>query len=122
MYYNRLYEHWWGSSAQIQRRPAPSVAVPSPADKVEDKLVNGGVLESTRTSDKLDFDASLLLSECHAAYQATQRSVREVQEKLSAMVQQHCGVQEGQLNSEGEKENATTEMSDIQGSVDAEQW
>lgn len=43
--------------------------------------------------DQLDFDASLLLSERHAACQATQRSVRDIQERLAAMVRLHSRAQ-----------------------------
>lgn len=97
-------------------------------------MVNGGVSESeesvcpaTTRFDKLGFDASLLLSELHAACQATQRSMRELQERLAAMVLQHSRAQGGQLHS-GEKEadtpvqiSTTRESSDSQGSADAGQ-
>lgn len=97
-------------------------------------MLNGGTSESeesvcpaTRRSDKLDFDASLLLSERHAACQAFQRSVREIQERLAAMVLQHSRAQGGQLDS-GEKEadaptqmSTTRQSSDSQGSADAGQ-
>ncbi|XP_070839743.1 gem-associated protein 5 [Chaetodon trifascialis] len=114
IHYQRLYEHWWSLSTQIQNRAADS----NPTDEVKDKMVNGGASESeesvcpaTRRSDKLDFDASLLLSERHAACQAVQRSVREIQERLAAMVLQHSRAQGGQLDS-GEKEaDAPTQIS-----------
>uniref|UniRef100_A0A8C9WXC8 Gem nuclear organelle associated protein 5 n=1 Tax=Sander lucioperca TaxID=283035 RepID=A0A8C9WXC8_SANLU len=91
VHYHRLYQHWWTHSAQIQ-------------------TVNGGVSEpegsvcpATGSFGELDFDASVLLSEHHAACQATQRSVREIQERLAAMVLQHSRAQGGQLHPE-EKE------------------
>lgn len=46
--------------------------------------------------DKLDFDASLLLSEPHAAAQATQRSVKDIQERLAVMVMRHSRAQGSQ--------------------------
>uniref|UniRef100_A0A3Q0RWZ4 Gem nuclear organelle associated protein 5 n=1 Tax=Amphilophus citrinellus TaxID=61819 RepID=A0A3Q0RWZ4_AMPCI len=68
VHYYHLYECWWKTSTSC---PV------------------GGKF------DKLDFDASLLLSESHAACQATQRSVREIQQKLGAMVLQHSQTQGG---------------------------
>lgn len=41
----------------------------------------------------------MLFSERHAGFQAAQRSVREVQEKLSTMVQQHSSAQGGESDS-----------------------
>lgn len=40
----------------------------------------------------------MLFSEQHADYQAAQRSVRELQEKLSIMVLQHSRAQGGQAD------------------------
>lgn len=126
VHYHHLYEHWWSNSAQIQSRFPLTAADSSPADNV-----NGGVSESeelvcpvTRRSEKLDFDASLLLFELHAAYQATQRSVREIQERLSAIMLQHSRAQGGRLDSAEEEVDGptqistTSESSDIQGSAD----
>lgn len=97
---------------------------------MKDKVVNGGgvsVSEESVCCDKLDFDASVLLSEHHAACQATQRSVREIQERLATMVLKHSRAQGGQLDS-GEKEadglaqiSSTRESSDSQGSADVGQ-
>ncbi|KAM4620896.1 gem-associated protein 5 [Polymixia lowei] len=53
---------------------------------------------STDTEGKIGFDASVLLSEAHAAYQDTQRLVSEVQERLSNMVVQHGRSQGTQLS------------------------
>lgn len=58
----------------------------------------------------------MLFSEQHADFQATQRSVREVQEKLSTMVLQHSRAQGGQLDP---AESDTSEMPDSQRAVDA---
>ncbi|KAI3373888.1 hypothetical protein L3Q82_022456, partial [Scortum barcoo] len=130
--YHHLYKLWWSSSLQIRSRSSLPAADCSPEDEPKDKVVNGGVSEAeesvcpaTRASDKLDFDASLLLSEGHAAYQAAQRTVREIQERLSAIVLQHSRAQGGQLHS-GENEvdtsrQITKEPSDSQTSADAEQ-
>uniref|UniRef100_UPI0037E7425A gem-associated protein 5 n=1 Tax=Semicossyphus pulcher TaxID=241346 RepID=UPI0037E7425A len=130
VHYHRLYEHWWRNSTQIQNGFSHSAADSSPGDELKEKVVNGGVSESEesvcpepRRFDKLDFNASLLLSEPHAACQAAQRSAREIQERLAAMVLQHSRVQGGVLGS-GEKEaSAATqtsgESSDNQGSADA---
>lgn len=125
--YQHLYEHWWRSSTRITNG---SAADSSPADELKDKVMNGGISESeesvcpaTRRCDKLDFDASLLLSERHAACQAVQRSVREVQERLAAMVVQHGRAQEEKPDS-AEKEtdgpaqiSTTTESPDSQASA-----
>ncbi|XP_051257199.1 gem-associated protein 5 [Dicentrarchus labrax] len=123
VHYQHLYEHWWSNAIQIQNGCSRSAVDSSPGDEVKDKVVNGGVSEegvcpATRL-DKLDFDASLLLSEQHAACQATQRSVIEIQERLAAMVLQHSRAQGPQLDS-GEKEPDTpTQISNSQGSADA---
>ncbi|KAF1378166.1 hypothetical protein PFLUV_G00187570 [Perca fluviatilis] len=106
VHYHRLYQHWWTRSAQIQSRVPLSAA----GDGAQDGAVNGGVsapegsaCPATGSVGELDFDASALLSEHHAACQATQRSVREIQERLAAMVLQHSRAQGGQLHP-GEEE------------------
>lgn len=58
----------------------------------------------------------MLFSEQHAHYQATQRSVREVQEKLSTMVLQHSRARGDQPDP---AEPDTREMPDSQRSADA---
>ncbi|XP_061659471.1 gem-associated protein 5 [Syngnathoides biaculeatus] len=70
--YHRLYEFWW-------RRPANGVGVD----------LEGPPGEETKASVEPDFDASLLLSEAHAACQAERRATEEVQERLAAMVARH---------------------------------
>ncbi|XP_070699947.1 gem-associated protein 5 [Pempheris klunzingeri] len=123
--YHLLYQRWWSKTTQIQNRffhPAPSS---SPGESMRDKVVNGGAPESedsvcpaTRGCDKLDFNASLLLSEPHAASQATQRSIREIQERLAAMVLQHSRAQGGQHDGEADapsQTSTTREPSDSQG-------
>ncbi|KAM9347919.1 gem-associated protein 5 [Symphorus nematophorus] len=117
VHYQHLYEHWWSSSTHIQN------GFPSPADNVKDKVVNGGVSESeaaTRRFDKLDFDASLLLSEHHAVCQAAQRSVREIQEQLAAMVLQHSRAQGGQLDSGERGADTSTQISTSRESSDSQ--
>lgn len=60
----------------------------------------------------------MLLSEQHAVYQAAQKSVREIQEKLSTMVLQHNRVRESQPDlAEGESD--TEEVPASQRSADA---
>eukprot|EP00064_Thunnus_orientalis_P005982 superscaffoldBa00000603_g5996 len=131
---HRLYERWWSRSAynqKVQNGCSPSAADSSPGDETKDKVVNGGSSESGQSSicsangrfGELGFDASLLLSEPHAACQATQRSVREIQERLAAMVLKHGRAQGGQLDT-GEKQAdspAAGESSDSQGPSDAGQ-
>uniref|UniRef100_A0A3B4G7R7 Gem nuclear organelle associated protein 5 n=1 Tax=Pundamilia nyererei TaxID=303518 RepID=A0A3B4G7R7_9CICH len=97
--YHRLYECWWRTSGGKTHRP-----------------VSGSF-------HKLGLDPSLLLCEPHAACQATQRAVRQIQQQLAAMVQQHSQTQGGQLDS-GEKRDdspavisTTRESSDSQDSV-----
>ncbi|CAK6979066.1 gem-associated protein 5 [Scomber scombrus] len=94
---HRLYERWWSLSADTQR-------VPNGDEAKEDEAENGASSSSSSSSsssgrsvdDKLDFDASPLLSERHAACQAAQRSVREIQERLSSMVLQHSSRAQGE--------------------------
>ncbi|XP_029304088.1 gem-associated protein 5 [Cottoperca gobio] len=123
--YHRLYQQWWRISTQMQSGLSLSAADSDPGDEVNDKVVNGGVSESgqsvcpaTRRFDNLDFDASVLLSERHAACQASQRSVREIQERLAALVLRHSRAQGGQLES-GEKEaDSTAQTSDTREASD----
>uniref|UniRef100_A0A3Q4HGP8 Gem (nuclear organelle) associated protein 5 n=1 Tax=Neolamprologus brichardi TaxID=32507 RepID=A0A3Q4HGP8_NEOBR len=119
---------------QIQNGLSLSLADSSPEGEVKDEVSNGGLLESAETQrpvsgsfHKLGLDPSLLLCEPHAACQATQRAVREIQQQLAAMVQQHSQTQGGQLDS-GEKRDdspvvisTTRESSDSQDSAEAEQ-
>lgn len=130
--YHRLYKCWWRNSADnqdVQDRLSLSAADSCPADEAKDEAVNGGLSESgenvcppTRRPDKLDFDVSLLLSEPHAACQAMQRSVREIQERLATMVLQHSRAQREQLDpGEKQEKSSTTKSPDRQGSTDAEQ-
>ncbi|XP_035761307.1 gem-associated protein 5 [Neolamprologus brichardi] len=122
------------SSQEIQNGLSLSLADSSPEGEVKDEVSNGGLLESAETQrpvsgsfHKLGLDPSLLLCEPHAACQATQRAVREIQQQLAAMVQQHSQTQGGQLDS-GEKRDdspvvisTTRESSDSQDSAEAEQ-
>lgn len=121
VHYHHLYERWWSNSAQIQSR-----ADSSPADDVKDKVVNGESEEPlicpvTKRSEKPDFDASLLLSGPHAAYQATQRSVKGVQERLSAMMLQHGRVQGGRLDPVEKETDATTQISSTREASDGQE-
>lgn len=83
--YHRLYQLWWSNS-----EPGSS----------PDRLVDGNAAEPRGTSHVnapgLDFD--VLVSEQHARFQAAQRSVREVQEELSAMVLRHSRAQGDQAD------------------------
>uniref|UniRef100_A0A3B4G445 Gem nuclear organelle associated protein 5 n=1 Tax=Pundamilia nyererei TaxID=303518 RepID=A0A3B4G445_9CICH len=106
--YHRLYECWWrtsGGSQEIQNGLSLS-------------------LPDSGSFHKLGLDPSLLLCEPHAACQATQRAVRQIQQQLAAMVQQHSQTQGGQLDS-GEKRDdspavisTTRESSDSQDSAE----
>lgn len=97
--YHRLYELWWRSPTHL------SVASSSPETET-----NGGASQS----DALDFDASLLLSEPHAACQATQREVRGVQDRLSALMLQHGRANGGHV----EAVDPAGETSEHQGTAD----
>lgn len=117
--YHHMYERWWSNPAQVRSRSLLPAEDSSPAG-VKVNVVNGGLSESeesvcavTGRSEELGFDASLLLSELHAAYQDTQRSVRDIQDRLAALVLQHSRSQGGQLDSDG----PTGEASDIQASA-----
>lgn len=102
VHYHHLYQRWWSDSTLV-----PAAAA------------NGAASEETRPRGELDALASALLSERHAAFQAAQRSVGQIQERLAAMVLKHSRAQAGQLRS-GENE-ADGEPSDRRGSADAEQ-
>uniref|UniRef100_A0A4W6DQL4 Gem nuclear organelle associated protein 5 n=1 Tax=Lates calcarifer TaxID=8187 RepID=A0A4W6DQL4_LATCA len=91
VHYHRLYECWWSISARNQK-------------------IHNGLSVSAAGDEKLDLDASLLLSESHAACQAAQRSIREIQERLAAMVLQHSRAPGGQLGS-GEKQESFLSLS-----------
>ncbi|XP_041657309.1 gem-associated protein 5 [Cheilinus undulatus] len=128
--YHRLYEHWWKNSTHIQQNGVPLSADVCPGDEAEDRVMNGGVPDSAEGEgvfDKLDFDVSVLLSEPHAVCQAAQRSVREIQGRLSAMVLQHSRAQGGQILCEEEEAeapsqiNTTEDTTDRQGSADTGQ-
>uniref|UniRef100_A0A3Q3WYD6 Uncharacterized protein n=1 Tax=Mola mola TaxID=94237 RepID=A0A3Q3WYD6_MOLML len=90
VHYHHLYKHWWSSSALPAADSGPAGQVNGAVPESE-----GPVCPGTRTCDKLHFDASLLLSERHAAHQAAQRSVAEVQERLAALVRKHSRAQGG---------------------------
>ncbi|XP_012728852.2 gem-associated protein 5 isoform X1 [Fundulus heteroclitus] len=103
--YHRLYECWWRDSA-VQNGSCSE-------DELADRAPPAGTLEleesvrpTSSRSKEVDFEPSVLLSEPHAACQAAQRSVREIQERLAAMVLQHSQVQEGQLDS-GDKQDSS---------------
>lgn len=84
--YHRLYQHWWTNSAHLpasHSRPA-----------VEQTEVNGR--GGACSPEVLDFDASVLLSELHATHQETQREVKDVQERLAAIMLQHSRAGTGQ--------------------------
>ncbi|XP_051902291.1 gem-associated protein 5 [Hippocampus zosterae] len=72
--YHRLYELWWRCAAD---------------DVISNGLHAEGCPEEAKTSGELDFDASLLLSDAHAAWQAERRAMEGVQQRLAAMVAQH---------------------------------
>nr|XP_046266368.1 gem-associated protein 5 [Scatophagus argus] len=133
VHYQHLYERWWSSSNQIQNGFPPAADESYPAEGMKNGVVNGGVSESDQRSrlrgrsDKLDFDASLLLSEHHAAYQAVRRSVREIQERLEQLMLQHSRAQRGPPVPEEtevdvpQQPSADRESSDGQGSAEAGQ-
>lgn len=89
--YHLLYQHWWRNSTHL---PA-SHSTPA----VEQTEVNGG--GGASESEVLDFDASVLLSEHHAAYQETQQEVKDVQERLAAIMLQHSRASAGQADDDG---------------------
>uniref|UniRef100_A0AAX7TIK5 Anaphase-promoting complex subunit 4 WD40 domain-containing protein n=1 Tax=Astatotilapia calliptera TaxID=8154 RepID=A0AAX7TIK5_ASTCA len=128
--YHRLYECWWrtsGGSQEIQNGLSLSLADSSPEDEMKDEVSNGGLLESAETHrpvsgsfHKLGLDPSLLLCEPHAACQATQRAVRQIQQQLAAMVQQHSQTQGGQLDSGEKRDDSPAVISTTRGSSDSQ--
>ncbi|XP_034539640.1 gem-associated protein 5 [Notolabrus celidotus] len=119
--YHRLYKHWWSSSTLIQNGFSHSAADTSPGEELRDGVINGGVSESeemvsstTKRFGELDFDASVLLSEPHAVCQAAQRSMKQIQERLAAMVLQHNRGQSGLLLP-GEKESSASNQTSEAG-------
>lgn len=63
--------------------------------------MNGGGGGGASEPDVLDFDVSLLLSELHATHQETQWEVKDVQERLAAIMLQHSRVGGGQAEEDG---------------------
>uniref|UniRef100_A0AAQ5Y5M6 Anaphase-promoting complex subunit 4 WD40 domain-containing protein n=1 Tax=Amphiprion ocellaris TaxID=80972 RepID=A0AAQ5Y5M6_AMPOC len=121
--YHRLYEFWWKNSASSQEIHN---GLSCPEDEAEDRVMNGGpsrekLHPATGRLDILDFDASLLLSEPHAACQASQRAVKEVQEHLNNMVLQHSQGQGGQLDAGEKQDDGPRQEKDFQGSADGDQ-
>ncbi|KAM4727035.1 gem-associated protein 5 [Anableps anableps] len=98
--YHRLYECWWRESA-VQNGPGSCS---------EDEAGMAELKE--RSSKGPDFEPSVLLSEPHAACQAAQRSVREIQERLSAMILQHSRLQDGgpSLTASSDQQQAAAEV------------
>uniref|UniRef100_A0AAQ5XYJ1 Anaphase-promoting complex subunit 4 WD40 domain-containing protein n=1 Tax=Amphiprion ocellaris TaxID=80972 RepID=A0AAQ5XYJ1_AMPOC len=120
--YHRLYEFWWKNSASSQEIHN---GLSCPEDEAEDRVMNGGpsrekLHPATGRLDILDFDASLLLSEPHAACQASQRAVKEVQEHLNNMVLQHSQGQGGQLDAGEKQDDGPRQEKDFQGSADGD--
>uniref|UniRef100_A0A3B5MNQ1 Gem (nuclear organelle) associated protein 5 n=1 Tax=Xiphophorus couchianus TaxID=32473 RepID=A0A3B5MNQ1_9TELE len=105
--YHSLYECWWRDSV-VQNGPG-FCSNDEPNDEA------GAAELKERCSQGLDFEPSVLLSEPHAACQATQRSVRETQERLSTMVLQHSRVQDGRTESGNQQEGSPfqTATSDV---------
>uniref|UniRef100_A0AAX7T8E8 Anaphase-promoting complex subunit 4 WD40 domain-containing protein n=1 Tax=Astatotilapia calliptera TaxID=8154 RepID=A0AAX7T8E8_ASTCA len=102
--YHRLYECWWrtsGGSQEIQNGLSLSLA-------------------DSGSFHKLGLDPSLLLCEPHAACQATQRAVRQIQQQLAAMVQQHSQTQGGQLDSGEKRDDSPAVISTTRGSSDSQ--
>lgn len=100
--YHRLYQRWWRNSGHLpasDSRPA--------AEQTE---VNGG--GGASEPDVLDFDVSLLLSELHATHQETQWEVKDVQERLAAIMQQHSRVGGGQAEEDGAPAGERSENQD----------
>ncbi|XP_072230388.1 gem-associated protein 5 [Leuresthes tenuis] len=120
VHYHRLYECWWRASSgslEVQNGLVLSASDSCPEDEVNDKATSRGTSDESRRFDKLDSEVSPLLSEPHAAFQATQRSVRDIQERLAAMVLQHSRAQAGQ-HSSGDERDASS-PSDSRSSADA---
>lgn len=116
VHYHHLYKHWWSSSALPAADSGPAGQVNGAVPESE-----GPVCPGTRTCDKLHFDASLLLSERHAAHQAAQRSVAEVQERLAALVRKHSRAQGGRGDAWEEEADASVQNSTSRGSSDVQQ-
>ncbi|XP_077448071.1 gem-associated protein 5 isoform X2 [Stigmatopora argus] len=71
--YHRLYQFWWRQSTDSVTNGAHGEQSP----------------QETTVSPESDFDAASLVSDAHAAYQAEQQVVQELQRRLAAMVEQH---------------------------------
>lgn len=112
--YHRLYERWWRDAAV--QNGAGSGGEGEPKDEA-------GTPTSKEIPADLDLELSVLLSEPHAACQAAQTALREVQERLSSMVLQHSRVQGGQLDSANTQEGSPsqTASTDQQEAADVEQ-
>ena len=80
--YRVLFDLWW-SQAPAANQELPNVAVAGEAAVTQVTVTEAAVL-STR--------AAVLLSEPHAAFQATQRDIARVQERLAGLMLQHSRV------------------------------
>nr|XP_057943708.1 gem-associated protein 5 isoform X2 [Doryrhamphus excisus] len=89
--YYRLYKHWWRH--------------PDDDEQQQEAVVTNGLSE-------LGFDASSLLSDAHAACQAEQRSVREIQERLAAMVMQHSRINTTTTTTNGDAPQEANQQSE----------
>ncbi|KAF7655287.1 hypothetical protein LDENG_00058260 [Lucifuga dentata] len=145
VHYHRLYESWWSSGApssseetinsaenqdstennssgnqEIRIRPS-DLPDNRNGDKVHGDLSDSGL--PVQRFDKMDFDGSLLLSEAQAAFQATQRSMTQIQERLAAMVLQHSRAQGSQADvpTQTSTSKTTAETSDSQRPAAAEE-
>ncbi|XP_074527898.1 gem-associated protein 5 [Halichoeres trimaculatus] len=111
--YHLLYKLWWSSSSSSTQNSSPCSADSSPGGELTNGVSESEErVSSTRRSGELDFDVSVLLSEPHAVCQAAQRSMREVQERLSAMVLRHNRAQGAQIQPGEEGTGASKESAD----------
>ncbi|XP_008274681.1 gem-associated protein 5 [Stegastes partitus] len=120
--YHRLYEFWWNSAGGHNTHNGLS----RPEDELKDSVEDGGPSEgaeklhpATGRFDEPEFDPSLLLSEPHAACQASQRAMKEIQERLGAMVLQHSRAQGGRPD-DGEVPDIQSSAEGVQRSDDQE--
>ena len=101
--YRFLFDLWWShapstpSANQELHNAAVAGEAVTEATVTEAVVTQATVTDETVTeASALSRRAAVLLSEPHAAYQATQRDVARVQERLAGLVLQHARLHQDQ--------------------------
>ncbi|XP_015254322.1 PREDICTED: gem-associated protein 5 [Cyprinodon variegatus] len=119
--YHRLYECWWRNSEVKNGTCSDGENELNSKETTAETLeLEESICKRSSSSKELDFEPSVLLSEPHAACQAIQKSVRDLQERLSAMVLQHSQVRQGQPDSQSQSSDQQEAAKEAQSSEEQE--